>query len=389
MSQESKNKLKNSWFYHLMVDNKYINILYILIIVTVLIFLFAVISPIFKPVWTFIQIVSLPIILAAVFYYLTIPLVNWLCNKGIRRLYGAWIVLLFIALILFLLSLLIPDLIDQGQSFIRDWQTIWQAYREEVNQFLPTGWQSEVQSFVNDFMHNYQLENFNWQSILNRTVNSIGSFVGVLSRIIIAIFTAPIILFYMLKEGDKLPAKIASFLPIKVRQKSLTLLTEMNEQISQYIRGQILVAISVAIMFVIGYNIIGLQYGAVIGVAAGFLNIIPYLGSFLGMIPAIIIAIVSGPSMILKVAIVFAIEQTIESRVISPQILGSNLEIHPITIMLLLIAGGNMFGVLGVIVIIPVYAVLKVIFIHLFEWYQRVSGLYDEADILPESNKDN
>ena len=74
---------------------------------------------------------------------------------------------------------------------------------------------------------------------------------------------------------------------------------------------------------------------------------------------------------------------------ISPQILGSNLEIHPITIMLLLIAGGNMFGVLGVIVIIPVYAVLKVIFIHLFEWYQRVSGLYDEADILPESNKDN
>ncbi|MRT18512.1 AI-2E family transporter, partial [Vitellibacter sp. q18] len=103
----------------------------------------------------------------------------------------------------------------------------------------------------------------------------------------------------------------------------------VNDQVSSYIRGQLTVAFAVAIMFMIGFSVIGLDYAVTLGIAAGFLNLIPYLGSFLAMIPAVFLGIVSGPALLIKVLIVFAIEQTVEGRFISPLVLGSQLSIHP------------------------------------------------------------
>ena len=240
-----------------------------------------------------------------------------------------------------------------------------------------------VQSAMSNVL---DLSSFNWESIANSAITSVSSIVGTVTRVAVAIFTAPIILFYMLRDGHKLPTYFAQFLPIKIRKATLHLIRDMNLQISLYIRGQIIVAIGVAIMFVVGYSIVGLPYGVIIGVAAGFLNVIPYIGSFIAMVPAIIVAIVVGPMMIVKVLIVFAIEQTIESRVISPQVLGSNMAIHPVTIMLLLISAGSLFGVAGVVFVIPIYAVIKVMFNHFFTWYKRVSGLYlEEEGILEDA----
>lgn len=105
---------------------------------------------------------------------------------------------------------------------------------------------------------------------------------------------------------------------------------------------------------------------------------IPYLGSFLAMIPAILVGAFISPWMLVKVLIVFAVEQTVEGRVLSPLILGSNLKIHPVTIIVVLLASGKMFGVLGVIFGIPGYAVLKVLVSHLFNWYQANSSLYEQ-----------
>ena len=96
------------------------------------------------------------------------------------------------------------------------------------------------------------------------------------------------------------------------------------------------------------------------------------------MIPAVFLGIVSGPALLIKVLIVFAIEQTVEGRFISPLVLGSQLSIHPVTILVVFLTSGKLFGIVGVILGIPVYAAAKVIITHIFEWYQIVSGLYDE-----------
>jgi predicted PurR-regulated permease PerM len=188
----------------------------------------------------------------------------------------------------------------------------------------------------------------------------------------------PFILFYLLKDGKKLAPYLVNFLPTKMRQPTLRVLTEMNQQVSSYIRGQLTVAFAVAVMFMIGFSVIGLEYSITLGIVAGVLNLIPYLGSFIAMIPAIFLGIVGGPILLLKVIIVFAVEQTLEGRFVSPLVLGSQLSIHPITILFVLLTSGKLFGLVGVILGIPVYAAAKVIITNIFEWYKEVSGLYEK-----------
>lgn len=384
-ASKDKQSFSNTWFFKYILNNKYIGTLMIGILIVIFVSLFTRVSYLLDPVISFIQYVSLPIIVAAIFYYLTVPLVNHIEKRGLNRTWGSAIVLLLIAIAVTGLIALIPTVADEGRNLIDNWDTIWANYQDRIQSFIRGQWYDQVDMVLQSVMTNVNdLSAFNWESIANSAISSVSSIVGTVTRVAVAIFTAPIILFYMLRDGHKLPTYLAQFLPIKIRKATLSLFSDMNLQISQYIRGQIIVAIAVAIMFVVGYSIIGLPYGVIIGVAAGFLNIIPYIGSFLAMIPAIIVAIVMGPMMIVKVLIVFAIEQTVESRVISPQILGSNMAIHPVTIMLLLISAGSIFGVAGVVFVIPIYAVIKVIFSHFFSWYKRVSGLYNEDESIIE-----
>lgn len=375
-------RFSQSWFFKYVLNNKYIGTLMVLILIVIFISLFTRISYIFDPVIAFIQYVSLPIIVAGIFYYLTVPLVNRLELKGLNRTWGSALILALIIVVITGLIALIPTLADEGRNLIDNWDTIWADYQSSIQTMIRGDWYDQVDIVIQAMMGQIQdLSTFNWESIANSAITSLSSIVGTITRVMVAIFTAPIILFYMLRDGYKLPDYFSQFLPTKIRHSTIRLLADMNRQISQYIRGQIIVAIAVSIMFVIGYSIIDLPYGVIIGVAAGFLNVIPYVGSFLAMIPAIIVAIVVGPIMIVKVLIVFAVEQTIESRVISPQVLGSNMAIHPITIMLLLISAGSLYGVAGVVFIIPIYAVVKVGFTHFFKWYKTASGLYKDEEI--------
>ncbi|MDT2760921.1 AI-2E family transporter [Aerococcus urinaeequi] len=386
-STKNQTAFSKSWFFKYILNNRYTGALMVGILIVIFVSLFTRVSYLLDPAVSFIQYVSLPIIVAAIFYYLTVPLVNRIEKRGLNRTWGSAIVLLLIAVVVTGLVALIPAVADEGRNLIDNWDTIWTDYQSRLQTLIRGDWYDQVNMVVQSAMSNVlDLSSFNWESIANSAITSVSSIVGTVTRVAVAIFTAPIILFYMLRDGHKLPTYFAQFLPIKIRNATLHLLSDMNLQISQYIRGQIIVAIGVAIMFVVGYSIVGLPYGVIIGVAAGFLNVIPYVGSFIAMVPAIIVAIVVGPMMIVKVLIVFAIEQTIESRVISPQVLGSNMAIHPVTIMLLLISAGSIFGVAGVIFVIPIYAVIKVMFSHFFVWYKRVSGLYlEEEGILEDA----
>lgn len=219
------------------------------------------------------------------------------------------------------------------------------------------------------------------KNLSKTTVQSVGSIVGAVATVIVAIMTMPFILFYLLKDGRQLAPYFVKFLPTRMRKPTLKVLSEMNDQVSSYIRGQLTVAFAVAIMFIIGFSIIGLEYSVTLGIVAGFLNLIPYLGSFLAMIPAVFLGIVAGPLMLVKVIIVFIAEQTIEGRLISPLVLGNQLAIHPVTILLVLLTSGKLFGIVGVILGIPVYAAAKVIITHIFEWYTTISSLYEDDPV--------
>ena len=183
-------------------------------------------------------------------------------------------------------------------------------------------------------------------------------------------------LFYLLRDGKGLRDYLTQFMPTKLKEPVGQVLSDVNQQLSNYVRGQVTVAIIVAVMFIIFFKIIGLQVCGYAGVTAGILNLVPYLGSFL---PCFLLSIgrLLDQSCFLKVIIVFIVEQTIEGRFVSPLILGSQLNIHPINVLFVLLTSGSMFGIWESCSVFQFMPLLKLSFQPFFEWYKVVSGLYE------------
>lgn len=369
-----------SWCWKWFLNNQAVTSLLVVLLVLLILFMFTKVSYLFEPIWQFLAIVGLPIILAGILYYLMNPAVDYLERKGIKRIYSIFgLFILVIGLIVWGVVVIVPKIQEQSMSFVENLPGYLDIIENKVNEILSDPIFSQVQD---------QLEASNEkliasmtdiiQNLSRSTIQNIGSFFGAVATVVLAVITMPFILFYLLKDGRQLAPYFVKFLPTKMRKPSLTVLKEMNDQVSSYIRGQLTVAFAVAIMFMVGFSLIGLDYAITLGIAAGFLNLIPYLGSFLAMVPAVFLGIVGGPVLLVKVLVVFVIEQTIEGRLISPLVLGNELSIHPVTILLVLLTSGKLFGLVGVILGIPVYAAAKVIITHIFEWYTTVSSLYEE-----------
>ncbi|MDB1686721.1 AI-2E family transporter [Enterococcus casseliflavus] len=384
-------KKSHSWFWKWFLNNQAVTSLLVILLILLILLLFTKVSYLFEPVWQFLAIVGLPIILAGILYYLMNPTVDYLERKGIKRIYSIFgLFILVVGLIVWGVVVIIPKIQEQSMSFADNLPGYLTIIENKVNEILSDPIFSQVQEQIeasNEKLISSLTDIV--QNLSRSTIQNLGSFFGAVATIVLAVITMPFILFYLLKDGRKLAPYFVKFLPTKMRQPSLVVLKEMNDQVSSYIRGQLTVAFAVAVMFMIGFSIIGLDYAITLGIAAGFLNLIPYLGSFLAMIPAVFLGIVGGPVLLIQVLIVFVIEQTIEGRLISPLVLGNELSIHPVTILLVLLTSGKLFGLVGVILGIPVYAAAKVVITHVFEWYTRVSSLYEEEEPIPEASPED
>ena len=208
------------------------------------------------------------------------------------------------------------------------------------------------------------------------------SFISAFTGFILAIITVPFILFYLLKDGEKLPRFFVNMLPPRMRNDAKIILRDADHQISSYIQGQILVAICIGIMISIGFLIIGMDYALLLGVLAMFTSVVPYLGPLIAITPAVIIAIVTSPLMLVKLAVVGRLFNLIDGKFISPQIMGKSLHTHPITIIFVLLTAGSLFGVPGVVLGIPGYALLKVVVTHLFKLFKIRYNKYVTDEII-------
>lgn len=354
----------------------------IVLLCLLIIWTFSKVTWFFQPVSDFADIVALPVVLAGVLFYLFNPLVDRLEKKyHINRVWT--ISALFVVVILLVvwgIVALIPVIRNQATDFLNNWPSYWNHLVNQLEAWLNDPRLGQFQKEFDEISKTTTNSFSKWaSSFANQTFSSVSGVISSITKIIVGIITMPFILFYLLKDGHRLPKYLAHFLPIRKRAGFIATLGEINGKLSGYIRGQLIVAFCVAVMFFVGYAIAGLKFALTLGIVAGVLNLIPYLGSFLAMIPSIVLAAFISPWMLVKVLIVFAVEQTIEGRLISPLILGTNLGIHPVTILIVLLASGRMFGVLGVIFGIPVYAVSKVILTHLFRWYKRQNGGYEDG----------
>lgn len=369
-----------SWFFKWFLDNKAITVFLVCLLIGLNILVLSKISFIFIPVVEFVSVIMLPVILAGLLYYLLNPLVDLLEKYKINRLVAITIVFVLITLLLIWgLAVAIPNLQAQIVSFFKNMPTYLKQAEKVLNDLLDSRLSEQFRPQIEQVTENISSQLTTWTSSFStRAVNWASSFVSAASQIVVAVIIMPFILFYLLRDGKHLKGYMTQFLPKKLREPVGQILTDVNSQLANYVRGQITVAIIVAFMFMIFFKIIGLRYGVTLAVVAGVLNLVPYLGSFLAMLPALILGLIAGPVMLLKVIVVFIVEQTIEGRFVSPLILGSQLSIHPITILFVLLTSGSMFGIWGVLLGIPVYASAKVVIAAIFKWYTVVSGLYGD-----------
>lgn len=369
-----------SWFFRWFLDNKAITVFLVCLLIGLNLLVLSKISFIFTPIIEFISVIMLPVILAGLLYYLLNPLVDLMEKRKINRLVAITIVFVLITVLLIWgLAVVIPNLQAQIVSFFRNMPSYLKQSKKIIDDLLDSRLSEEFRPQIEQVTENISSQLTSWASKFSaRAVNWASHFVSAASQVIVAVIIMPFILFYLLRDGKNLKGYVTQFLPKKLREPVGQVLSDVNSQLANYVRGQITVAIIVSFMFMILFKIIGLRYGVTLAVVAGVLNLVPYLGSFLAMLPALVLGLIAGPVMLLKVIIVFIVEQTIEGRFVSPLILGSQLSIHPITILFVLLTSGSMFGIWGVLLGIPVYASAKVVITAIFKWYKVVSGLYDD-----------
>ena len=380
---EQKEKQFNlSWFFKWFLDNKAVTFFLVTLLLGLNIFILSKISFLFLPVLDFLSVVMLPVILSGLLFYLLNPLVDLMEKYKINRVLAISIIFVVIAILLIWgLAVAIPNLQHQVVTFARNVPSYLEDADKVINVLVTKRLPDDFRPQLEQVLANFSSQATSWASdISSRAVNWLSALISATSQVIVALIIMPFMLFYLLRDGKGLRDHITQFLPTKFREPVGKILTDVNQQLSNYVRGQITVAVIVAIMFIIFFKIIGLRYAVTLGISAGVLNLVPYLGSFLAMIPALVLGLIAGPVMLLKVIIVFIVEQTIEGRFVSPLILGSQLNIHPITILFVLLTSGSMFGIWGVLLGIPIYASAKVVISAIFEWYKSVSSLYDQTE---------
>jgi predicted PurR-regulated permease PerM len=337
----------------------------ILLILTI-IFVSSKITFLFRPIGVFISTLFFPILIAGFLFFLLNPVVNFLHQKKVPR-YIAILVLYVavIGIVVVIVDNLVPSINKQFTALASQLPVY---AKRTINYFNNMAQTSEFKWTLNaqqNLIKSFEQKLIGYANSLPETITySITNIVGVIANVAVILATVPFLLFYMLKDGNKFPEKIAKFFPATFRDEGLIILKETGETLSTYIHGQVAVALSVGTMIFIGYLIIKLPFALVMALIVTFTYFIPYVGLIIGATPAVIVALFDSPTKVLLVLIVIIISQQIESNLLSPLILGKSLDIHPATIIIILLAAGNLAGVLGMILGVPTYAVGKTIVLN-------------------------
>lgn len=377
-----KNRLKLSFpetrFMKFLGGKDLVFALLILIFIGCAIFIFDQVSYIFKPFIIVFNTIVAPIIVSIILYYLFNPLVNLMERYNISRLWGVIILfLVIIGVIALAINLLIPVIGAQFKSFGNNFP----YYVDKVNKFIDSVTKySLISNFYGQIQDQLDSLAKKLPSMVSDYFNGFGSkfknFAEALVNVGVVIATTPFVLFFMLKDGHRFKEFSTNLMPPKFRKDFHDLLDKMSLQVGSYIQGQIIVSFCIGILLFIGYSIIGLDYSLILASIAAVTSVVPYIGPTIAISPAIIIALITSPIMLLKLVIVWTAVQFIEGHFISPNIMGKTLKIHPLTIIFILLSAGNLLGVVGVILGIPAYAILKVLVSHLYTMYKRRYNKY-------------
>ncbi|MDU5951004.1 MAG: AI-2E family transporter, partial [Paenibacillus macerans] len=181
-----------------------------------------------------------------------------------------------------------------------------------------------------------------------------------------ALFTFPIILYYLLKDGQRFGVTLAKMFPRRYRGEALRTVREIDNVLNNYIVGRVIVNVALGILMLIGFWILGLPYALLLTVIAVIMNFVPIFGAIISAIPIVLIGLIESPYVGIWSLVIILAAQQIQDNLISPYVFGKTLDIHPVTTILLILGSGKIFGIIGMLLIVPIYMILKILWKKLF-----------------------
>lgn len=335
-----------------------------LLLTLTIIFLGYQVAFLITPVLNFISILFTPVILGFLFYYLLRPLVHSLERYRIPRAAAILLIFFLIAILLSIfLAYLGPILGDQIKALVK-------VSAETVEKLKEQSKEIAINVFNLDLEYEVQQKLFSFlQEATQLLSQNILDILSLITRIATILIITPFIIFYLLKEDELIAEDFLNFFSGEFRKEMRKILHNIDKTLANYITGILIISSCIGGLLFFGYLLIGLNYALILSMIAFIFMSIPFLGPFIAVTPALLIGISEGSWMVMKVLIVFLIVQQLESNIISPQILGQRLNIRPLTILLLLVAAGSLYGLLGLLLATPTYAVTKVLIENIYKIY--------------------
>ncbi|QIK41668.1 AI-2E family transporter [Pontivivens nitratireducens] len=302
----------------------------------------------------------LPFLVGMTIAYFLDPVADRLERAGFSRLWATVVITVGVLLgAMIVLVLLIPVVIDQTQSLIAAApgyaETLRNFLEERFPDFLEEG--SDVRDAIDSTTETIRAR-------IPDIANSILASGIALLDFVLLLVVAPVVAFYMLMDWDRMVAKIDGWLPREHRSSIRALARQVDDVLAGFVRGQLTVCLILGTFYAVALTLIGLQFGLVIGLFAGLISFIPFIGSIMGGMVSIGVALFQfwdQPLWIAAVAAIFALGQAVEGNVLTPKLVGGSVGLHPVWLMFALAAFGALMGFTGLLIAVPVAAVLGVL----------------------------
>lgn len=337
--------------------------------------------------WVFSGIL-LPFIMGMALAYLLDPIADWLERVGMSRFWATITIVILSVLVFSLVALtVVPLLVSQFSDFLENLPGYAAQLQALGNRFLNT----EIGKFLGT-----QQEGFGIDQWASQAAAWVASFLGsvwaggrALINAVSLIVVTPVVAFYLLYDWDRMLQRLDALLPRAHADTIRVLGRDMDEAIAGFIRGQGALCLILGLFYAITLSAVGLNFGFLIGSVAGVISFIPYVGSIVGFVLSVGVAVVQfWPDWIWVVVVagIFAVGQFLEGNILQPRLVGSSIGVHPVWLMFALFAFGSLFGFVGVLLAVPVTAAIGVLVRFAVARY-RESALYLERAGSPPDDR--
>jgi predicted PurR-regulated permease PerM len=331
--------------------------------------------------------VLMPFALAAMLAYLGDPLADRLQRLGMGRTWAVSIVFTVIAIVFIgVVLLLIPLIQHQVENLSENLPHYVDWVRSTALPWIQVRLHLDPNTFDTDRVLATIREHIgSVGSIAAKTVAKVTqSGMGIITWMTNAVLI-PVVAFYLLRDWDTMIAHIQRLLPRSIEPTVVRLARESDQVLGAFVRGQLLVMLALGVFYGLGLTLVGISIGPLIGMIAGLLSFVPYLGFMIGFVAAMVAALVQYGDWlhVILVVVVFTVGQLLEGYVLVPRLVGGKIGLHPVAVIFAVLAGGHLFGFLGVLLALPAASVVVVLMRYVFARY-RESSLYMEPAATPD-----